>query len=275
MTLNTKALAVPDGTIAYSDDAGAGPLVVMVPGLGDLRQEYRFLAPKLAASGYRTASLDLRGHGESSTGWPAYNSSALGADVLALIRHLDAGPAFVVGTSMGAGAAAWAAAEAPEQVRGLVLIGPFVRNVPLSWWKAALFRTVVHTAFVGPWGPAAWGAYYASLYPKAKPADFEAYKAALVANLKEPGRMAALHAMLAADKSDVEPRLIEVRTPTLVVMGSKDPDFDDPAAEAATVAGLLHGAFIMIDGAGHYPHAEMPDQVSPAIIDFFNASTST
>jgi pimeloyl-ACP methyl ester carboxylesterase len=263
----TRYLARPEGRIAY-DDTGSGPLVVLVPGLGDLRAEYRFLAPRLAAAGYRVVTADLRGHGESSVGWSDYSSGAIGSDVVALVRHLGAGPATIVGTSMGAGAAAWAAAEAPDAVSGLVLIGPFVRNVPMPWWKSALFRAIMNTAFVGPWGPAGWGMYYASLYPTAKPGDFEAYKAALVASLKEPGRMAALQAMLAMDKTDVETRLADVHAPTLVVMGTRDPDFDDPKVEADTVAGLVRGTAVMVEGAGHYPHAEMPESVAPAIVDF-------
>ncbi|MCR4282142.1 MAG: alpha/beta hydrolase, partial [Bauldia sp.] len=224
--------------------------------------------PKLVAAGYRVATMDIRGHGNSSVDWPDYSTTAIGSDVVALVQHFDSGPATLIGTSMGAGAAAWAAAESPTEVGGLVLVGPFVRNVPIPWWKNALLQTVVHTAFIGPWGPAAWGMYYASLYPTAKPADFDAYKAGLVANLKEEGRMAALQAMLSISKSDVEARLAAVRAPTLVVMGSKDPDFDDPAAEAGTVARLLHGSVRMINGGGHYPHAEMPDVTAPAILDF-------
>jgi pimeloyl-ACP methyl ester carboxylesterase len=261
----TRYLARPEGRIAY-DDRGAGPLVVLVPGLGDLRAEYRFLSSKLVDAGYRVVTMDIRGHGESSVGWSDYSTSGIGSDVVALVR--DLGPATIVGTSMGGGAAAWAAAEAPDEVNGLVLIGPFVRNVPMPWWKSAMFRAVMNTAFVGPWGPAAWGMYYASLYPTAKPADFDAYKAGLVANLKEPDRMAALQAMLAMDKSDVEARLGAVRARTLVVMGTKDPDFPDPKVEADIVAGLLKGAALMVEGAGHYPHAEMPEAVAPVVIDF-------
>jgi pimeloyl-ACP methyl ester carboxylesterase len=257
----------PEGRIAYTDE-GAGPLVIMVPGLGDLKEEYRLLAPRLVAAGYRAVTMDIRGHGESSTGWRDHTSSAIGSDVVALIRQLNVGPATVIGTSMGAGAAAWAAAEAPDAVRQLVVIGPFVRNVPIAWWKKALFTTLLNTAFVGPWGPSAWGMYYASLYPSAKPVDFDAYKAKLVANLKEPGRMAALQAMLAATKSDVEARLADVGAPTLVIVGTKDADFDDPKLEADTVVRLLKGRAVMIDGAGHYPQVEMPDVTAPAILDF-------
>jgi pimeloyl-ACP methyl ester carboxylesterase len=260
-------LSRPEGRIAYTDE-GSGSLVVMVPGLGDLKEEYRVLALHLVAAGYRAVAIDIRGHGESSTKWSDYSSSAVGSDIVALLKELNAGPATLIGTSMGAGAAAWAAAEAPEAVNRLVLVGPFVREVPMAWWKKALFRVIMNTAFVGPWGPSAWGMYYASLYPTAKPADFEAYKRHLVANLKEPGRLAALQEMLAASKSDVEQRLNEVRAPTLVVMGAKDPDFDDPRIEADTVARLLKGRAVMIEGAGHYPHAEMPDTTAPAILDF-------
>ncbi len=151
-----------------------------------------------------------------------------------------------------------------------MLIAPFARNVPLSLAKKVLLNVVMNTAFVGPWAPAAWGAYYASLYPTAKPADFAAYKAALVANLKEPGRMAAVQAMMRTDRSDVEPRLAGIKARTLVMMGTKDPDFDDPAAEAKTLAGILHAEVAMIDGAGHYPHAEMPDRAGAAILAFLN-----
>jgi pimeloyl-ACP methyl ester carboxylesterase len=265
----------PDGQIAYTD-MGTGPLVMMVPGLGDLKSEYRFLAPRVAAAGYRVVTMDLRGHGASSPRWPDYSCAALGGDVAALIKTLEAGPAFLVGTSMGAGAVAWAAAQAPTDVSGLVLIGPFVREIPsTSWLKTLLQRVIVATAFTGPWGPSAWSAYYASLYPAAKPADFDTYRADLAANLREPGRMTALNAMIAANKTDVEIRLHKVRAPTLVVMGSKDPDFPDPAAEAKIVAKLLGGAVQMIEGAGHYPHAEMPDIAAPAIIEFVNDHART
>lgn len=70
VVVETRFLDRPGGHIAY-DDRGSGPLVVMVPGLGDLRAEYRFLTAKLVEAGFRAVTMDLRGHGESGTGWPA------------------------------------------------------------------------------------------------------------------------------------------------------------------------------------------------------------
>ena len=98
---HTSYLTRPDGRIGY-DVAGTGQLIVLVPGMGDLRAGYRFLAPALRAAGYRVACTDLRGHGDSDTTFPSYGDEETAADVVALIRELG-GPAVVVGNSMGAG----------------------------------------------------------------------------------------------------------------------------------------------------------------------------
>src|SRR5256885_674601 len=88
----TQYLQVQDGTLAY-DDTGSGPLVMCVPGMGDLRAEYRFLTPRLVAAGYRVVALDVRGHGETSVRWPDYSVAGIGADIVSLARALGAGPA--------------------------------------------------------------------------------------------------------------------------------------------------------------------------------------
>lgn len=64
--METRFLERPQGRLAYSDYGGAGDLVLMLPGMGALRREYRYLAPRLRAAGDRAVTADLRGHGESS-----------------------------------------------------------------------------------------------------------------------------------------------------------------------------------------------------------------
>src|SRR3954469_14835686 len=119
-----------EGRIAY-DAIGTGPLVICVPGMGELRSMYRRTVPALAAAGFRVVTMDLRGHGDSGATFGSYDDVAAGGDVLALIEHLG-GPAVVIGNSMGAGAAAWAAAERPELVTALVLVVAFVHNPPMN-----------------------------------------------------------------------------------------------------------------------------------------------
>lgn len=263
--MKTQFLKLPDGEIAY-DDSGSGPLVVCIPSLGDLRGEYRFLAPQLVEAGYRVVCMDVRGHGETTTLWPDYSVAGVGSDLVALVRALNAGPAAVIGTSMAAGAAVWAAAEAPELFSGLVTVGPFVRGDG-DW----LLKMVMSVLFARPWGPSSWQRYYSTLYPTRKPADFEEYTLALRSNLKEPGRMEAVLGMLMASKKASEVRLPLVKVPVLVLMGSKDPDFKKPEDEARLVAEGLHGTYTMIENAGHYPHAEMPEVFAPLVLAFLQS----
>lgn len=253
------------GTIAY-DDTGNGPLVVCAPSMGDLRQEYRFLSRRLAEAGYRAVSMDVRGHGETSTGWGDYSVAGVGADIVALIRHLNAGPAVIVGESMAAGAAIWAAAEALECVKGLVLIGPFVRGEGMPLLQL-LFRILL----ARPWGPSMWLRYFKTLYPTRRPADFDEYCAALYANMKQAGRLEALQKMMNASKRSSEERIPRVTAPALVLMGSKDPDFKPPEIEAKWVANALRATVHLIDGAGHYPQTEMPEVTAPLILSFLQA----
>ncbi|RMF03831.1 MAG: alpha/beta hydrolase [Chloroflexi bacterium] len=262
--MSTKFLHVSNGTLAFDDSGGSGPLVVMVPGMGDVRAEYRFLAPKLAAAGYRVVTMDLRGHGESSADWPDYSIEAVGRDMLALVDHLNAGPATLVTTSYPTGAAVCAAAERPDAIRALVLIGAFVRDPEMS----ALQKLMLGLLLKGPWRVRAWDMYYNSLYPSQKPADLGGYRRELRANLSEPGRFEALKAMSGEPRIESERRLGQVQASALVVMGSKDPDFPSPEAEAQFIAQQLAGQILMVDGAGHYPHAEMPDVVIPAMLKF-------
>jgi pimeloyl-ACP methyl ester carboxylesterase len=256
-------LTRPRGRVAY-DVTGEGPLVVCVPGMGDLRSVYRFLVPVLVEAGHRVATMDLRGHGDSDATFDAYDDVAAGTDILALIRELGGGPAVVIGNSMGAGAAAWAAAEDPGLVSGLVLVGPFVRQVPVGAVASLSFRL----ALLRPWGPAAWNAWYARLHPGRKPADLDAHRAAIRKSLARPGRWAAFAATTRTSHAPVEARLGAVHAPTLVVMGGRDPDFPDPAAEAALIADRLHGRAIVLPDAGHYPQAQYPELVGPAIVEF-------
>jgi pimeloyl-ACP methyl ester carboxylesterase len=256
----TRFLELEEGRIAY-DVVGDGPLVVMLPGLGDLRQEYRLLAPLVARAGYRAATADLRGHGESSVGWPGYDSETVGRDLLALIDHLG-GPAFVIGNSFSAAAAVWAAAERPSAIAGLALLGPFVRPQRTSAAMALALRLMLS----GPWRVRAWAAYHATLFKSGKPADYAAYSAALRRNLSEPGRFEAVRALTFRSDEEVEARLARVVAPAVVVMGGADPDFPEPEREAREVAEALKGRYVMLPGVGHYPQAEAPQATLDALL---------
>lgn len=260
---STQRLGVDGGEIGF-DVAGEGPLLLLVPGMGELRSSYRHLAPLLIAAGYRVATADLRGHGDSSADFDVYGDVPTASDIAALIRHLGA-PAVIVGNSMAAGAAVIVAAEHPELVSGLVLVGPFVRTPPNQSAVAALtFRMLM----ARPWAIAAWNAYLPTLYSGAKPADFETYRAAMIRAMRRPGYARSFRLTTRTDHGDAERSLARVTAPALVVMGSADPDFADPAAEATWIAQTLHGTSVMIEDAGHYPQSQQPQRTADATLAF-------
>lgn len=260
----TQFITTEGGQIAFDDSGGTGPAILAIPGMGDLRSEYRHIRPHLIEAGYRVITMDPRGFGETSARWSDYSARAVGHDAVAVLKHLGIGTATILGNSFAAGSALWAANEAPDAVNGVVLLGPIVRDLKASF----LQRLSLKIGFAGPWKVGFWTMYWNTLFPTRKPADHAAVKAAITANLREPCRMDALNSMLALSKADTAAILAQTRVPTLVVMGTRDPDFADATEEAHELGRQLRAETLIVDGAGHYPHTEMPEVVAPRLLAF-------
>ena len=261
---DTRYLTRPEGRVAYDVD-GDGPLVVLIPGMGDLRATFRFIAPVLRTAGHRVVVADLRGQGDSDATFATYGDVETSGDIVALIEELG-GPAFIVGNSMGAAVGVIAAAERPDLVTGLVLIDPFVRNGKVS----AMMRLVQRVAMAPLWAPLVWKSYLPKLYAGRRPDDFDAYRNQVVASLRRPGYARSFSRTTHTSHDPAEARLAEVNTPTLVLMGEKDPDFPDPKGEAAWIAGVLRGDVVMVPDAGHYPQSQQPEVTGAAVLQFLD-----
>nr|WP_233220140.1 alpha/beta fold hydrolase [Micromonospora sp. RP3T] len=185
--MTVSQVARSGGTIAY-EVHGAGPLVVLAHGMGENRAAFRHLAPLLVAAGYRVASIDVRGHGDSSPHWPTYAPAEVGGDLLAVVRELDGGPATLVGSSSSGAGVVFAAADAPELVSGIVQISPFVSRPKPSPVMRALQAAVLRS-------PRLFGMFHRTLFPCGRPADDAAYRKELVARLR--GRMDAVRGVVA------------------------------------------------------------------------------
>ena len=260
----TRLLPIAGNHVAYDDSGGDGPLILAIPGMGDLRSEYRHLRPTVVKAGYRVVTMDVRGFGDTSARWEDYSAHAVGRDALALMDHLGVASAVILGNSFAAGSALWAAHDAPERVSGVVLLGPIVRDQKTS----AAAKLALGIGFAGPWRVWFWTTYWNSLFPACKPADQAEAKAALKNNMREPGRMDALRSMVSLSKADTAAMVSHSRVPALIVMGTRDPDFPDATVEANWLAERLSAETLLVEKAGHYPHAEMPDQVAPKLLSF-------
>ncbi|MDX8050783.1 alpha/beta hydrolase [Lentzea sp. BCCO 10_0798] len=269
----TEYLNIDGGTIAC-DVTGQGPLVVLAHGIGDSRHSYRFLAPALAAQGYRVANVDLRGCGDSSLDWNGYSRTDIAGDLVAVVRHLG-GPAVIIGQSISGGAATIAAATAPDVITGVVELAPFTRAQSLDLGgllRVKRFRAgYTQLAKVMFGGSLESWKRYLDLATPAKPADWDAELARIDAKMREPGRMKVLQAMCKTSPADAGAQLANVTCPVLVVMGTADPDWADPRAEGEKVVADLprgRGELAVIEGAGHYPHVQTPDEVLALALPF-------
>lgn len=118
------------GTRIHCVEAGEGPLVLLVHGFPESWYSWRHQLPVLAAAGYRTVAIDVRGYGRSAkpNAIEEYRMVRLVADNVALVGALGETTATIVGHDWGA---------------------------PIAW-TSALLRPDVFTAVAGlsvPWSP--------------------------------------------------------------------------------------------------------------------------
>ncbi len=256
----------PTGKIAYTLHGEGSTLVIAIPGIGENQDQYRFMIPLLVSAGYQVATVDLRGHGESSLNWPDYSSAANGEDIVALIDELGAEAVVLVGNSIGGAASVWVAAERPDAVKGIVMINPFVEDAKLKWYEKTLYRA----AFARPWGKGTWMKFYEKNYPTRRPDDFDEHLATLDAMLSRPGGYGAFNQTLWSSHARAATRIDEVKAPVKVIIGSRDPDFKNPEAEMNKLKEMFKGDGSMIEGAGHYPHVEFPSQTGEIMVKYIN-----
>jgi pimeloyl-ACP methyl ester carboxylesterase len=267
--VETRYLQRPEGRIAY-DVTGDGPLVVAVPGMGDLRSTFRDVVPALVDAGFRVATTDVRGHGESDTTFARHGDTATAEDLLALIRELG-GPALVVGNSFAGSAAVIAAGTEPDLIAGTVLISPFLRNPGPAGVASVAVHALYAVMFARPWGAGAWTGYFAKTLNRGAHAPwFDEHVAAIRASLAAPERLRSFRRLaLQLDHSVVEPYVDRAAAvPSLTIVGAVDPDYKDPAAELAYMGERLGGRTLLVPEAAHYAHTQRAEVVIPEIVGF-------
>jgi pimeloyl-ACP methyl ester carboxylesterase len=117
------------------DEFGTGErTVILSPGLLFSRRMHGPLATTLAKRGYRVVCVDLLGHGDSDRPpemWH-YSMPLFGAQVLALMDHLELEKAVLGGTSLGANTTLEAVAADQDRVQGMLIEMPVLDNALLG-----------------------------------------------------------------------------------------------------------------------------------------------
>jgi pimeloyl-ACP methyl ester carboxylesterase len=243
-----------DGPLAYAEaGSSADPLVVLLhSGYTDHTTWARQIAP--LAERFHVVAPDLRGHGRSAHAGHPFRQAD---DVAALVRHLDAGPAVLVGVSMGAFAAVETALEHPGTVKALVLTGGGVAEPPPG-----------HDPTEPPPVPAFPSDWPLSLLHRRDPETVRVLRGALARTLAkhtpdEPNLLVPV--------PDAAARVGELsKVPVLALDG----EHEDPAHLACTAAvtgAVERGEDIRIPGAMHLPNMENPEDYNRARLAFLDS----
>lgn len=252
--------ATVDGVRLYYAIDGTGPTVVLLHPVGlDLTcwdSQVGALAPR-----FRVVRVDLRGHGRSDAPPPPYSLNGFAADVHALLHQLQLAPAHVIGLSLGGMVAQVLALEHPDDVRSLVLVdttsslSPDARRAMVERGEAAKrggMASVIEST-LGRWfTPGFLGSDIVARCRERLLAD------------DVQGWAATWQAI---SELDTEPRLTEIRVPTLVLIG--DVDLSVPVSRARAMADLIPGAILhVVTGAPHMAPLERPDLFNPPLLEF-------
>ncbi|HEY8474197.1 MAG TPA: alpha/beta hydrolase [Natronosporangium sp.] len=220
------------------------------------------------ASAFRVVSMDQRGHGLTDKPPTGYTAEELSDDVLSLVETLDAGPALLVGHSLGARNALVAATRRPELVAAVVAID-FTPYIEPEVFDALSTRVRGGDRLFG--SPAEITAYLSERYPRLPLDAIErrarhGYRAVDggYRPLADPDAMAQTADGL---RADLAPAVRQVRCPTLLIRGA-DSTLVSPAAFERTLRLRPDFAHIVVAGADHYVPEEQPDAVCAAIRTF-------
>jgi pimeloyl-ACP methyl ester carboxylesterase len=117
-----SSVQVRSVTLVYEVLGDSGPWVVISPGGRRGLTSDRALGMLLAEAGFRVLVYDRRNTGGSDIGFPGNSESHEQAeDLLALLKALGTGPAYVAGCSSGARLSLLMALHHPEAVNALLL----------------------------------------------------------------------------------------------------------------------------------------------------------
>ena len=219
------------------------------------------LHPALAKD-HQVVAVDAPGHGRSSE----VSSDLWGtADLLA-----DGGPATYVGYSMGARMCLHVALAHPEVVERLVLIGATagIDHKPARRERLRADEQLARRieqygvrAFIKEWLA---NPLFAGLPPEHRFEDERATNttAGLADSLRRCGT---------GTQDSLWPRLGQLTMPVLAIAGGDDARYAGFARRiASSTGGPAHAAFV--DGAGHSPHLERPDEVVDVVLDWLDST---
>lgn len=275
--LRLRAVQTDKGRISISE-AGAGPAVVMIHGLGATKVSF---LPTLAALApeHRAIAVDLPGFGDSDKPIQVpYSAPYFAETMTALLDALELDRADFVGNSMGGRVAIEVGLRAPERVRRVALLAPSLAWLRDRPWAPYLRWVPPQLGLIQPAPRAIVDGIVRRLIPGADKEWTAAGIDEFLRSYLTPRGRAAFYAA-ARNIYLEEPhgpdgfwtRLPGLKPPSLFVWGRKDPIV--PIRFARHVRDALPRAEHLELDCGHVPQLECPRQAHHALLSFFARGT--
>ena len=251
-----------DPVILCCEIVGDGPPAVLVPGLGDTVWVWRRLIPYLQHH-HRVTAVELRGHGRSASPFGPYSVKDMTEDLALLIEKLNIWEAIFIAQGLGARAAMTLAAEKPDIVSALVLIGAETGS-PDSAVRGNLIERMEHAAR-GDMQPAYKLRKSEGREPRGMSSRERAEHHRIFLRNSPAGYNAACYAELSAP--NFSGRLGEIQCPVLAVAGELDPD---RLADAERMAESIPNCeSVIVASAGHFVQLDQTETFHALLDDFF------
>jgi 3-oxoadipate enol-lactonase len=218
------------------------------------------------SAGWRTLSFDMRGHGDSDVARDGdYSFSALAADIVALMDHVGAAAASVVGISVGGEIAQTLAALHPGRIEKLLLTSTacVTGAERAHLWDQRIAE--VERSGMALMAKAAVQRWFTPEFQASHTDTIDAWER-IVARTSTAGYIGIARTIQAMD---LRPLLGSITCPTLVLAGDRDPATGPILARE--IALHIAGARIrIVAGAGHLWNLEMPDQFNAALVSWLD-----
>lgn len=263
-------ITVSGRTIAYNELCPPNPAgtVLLITGLATNRLSW-YNQFKEFGKQYHTLALDNRDVGDSDPSSGPYSVADMAADTAAFLKALKIEKAYVVGISMGGFISLELSLRHPELVSKLVLVSTSaggLTNIPASprlWPTFLTLRSqkieqdeLIRRVFTHIMGPG-----FAANHPEImrEIVTLSAYRPINPQGYSRQLRACLLH--------NAAFRLGQIKVPTLVIHGDKDPLV--PAGNGRRLARKIPGAKLYLyAGVGHLPIIEEPARFNRDVLAF-------
>lgn len=258
---------IRDLTMHY-EEAGSGPPLVLLHGLGGSTRDWEHQIPYFARR-YHVIAPDLRGFGDTPRGRGLPSIPRFAQDVRGLLEHLELQCFRLIGHSMGGAVSQQLALDWPAAVERMVIansVPSFQPQSPRHYLEFAYRWTVM--GLLGPARLARIGAW--RMFPEP---EQEAERAKSIARGARNTRAAYLGALAALGRWSVIPRLGELEMPVLVV--ASEHDYFGHAETVKFAHALPRGRLHVVEGAHHGLPSEHPDEFNAVVQKFFESTVPT